>query len=65
MADALCGFTAGSAYVNYLEADRGSIVPGAVADLVVLEDNPFETTDASEIRVDLTIIDGEIVYRRT
>jgi predicted amidohydrolase YtcJ len=62
--DALCGFTAGSAHVNFLDPDRGTISRGAVADLVVLEGNPFESTDISGLDVALTVIDGDVVYER-
>jgi predicted amidohydrolase YtcJ len=65
MADAVCGFTAGSAHVNHLDGDRGSIVPGAAADLVILNDDPFDREDVSGIEVDLTIIGGDVVYERS
>jgi hypothetical protein len=64
LADAIAAFTAGSAYVNGLETERGTISPGAAADLVVLDRNPFETGDIAATRVDLTVIDGEIMYAR-
>lgn len=64
LADALVAFTAGAAHVNHLD-DRGTIETGKVADLVVLDRNPFEEPDVWRTRVDLTIVGGEIVYRRT
>lgn len=40
-------YTSGSAFVNHLD-ETGSIAPGMLADLVVLDRDPF-TTDAVEI----------------
>jgi len=62
--DALAAFTAGSAYVNHLDPDRGIITKGAIADLVVLGGNPFLAGDISAVPVDMTVIDGEIVFER-
>ncbi len=64
VADALAGFTAGSAFVNHLDAERGTIALDMAADLVVLAGNPFDGGDVGGIAVDLTLIDGEVVYRR-
>jgi len=64
VADALSAFTAGSSYVNFLDAERGTIAPGAVADLVVLGGNPFESDDIASIPVDLTVIGGTVVFER-
>jgi predicted amidohydrolase YtcJ len=61
---ALHAFTAGSAYVNHLDADRGVIEAGAVADLVVLDRDPFEAERLWEVEVDLTVVGGEVVFRR-
>lgn len=64
LADALVAFTAGAAFVNHLD-DRGMIDEGNVADLVVLDRNPFEEPEVWRTRVDLTVVGGEIVYRRS
>lgn len=64
LADALAAFTAGSAFVNHFDADRGTLRSGAVADLVVLDRNPFEVERIWEVEVDLTVVGGEVVYRR-
>jgi len=63
LADALTAFTAGSAYVNHLEEERGTIAVGKLADLVVLDRDPFEAEAIWKTAVDLTIVGGEIVYR--
>lgn len=40
--DALAGFTIGSAWVNHLDADTGSLEVGKLADLVVLDRDLFD-----------------------
>jgi predicted amidohydrolase YtcJ len=63
LAQALLGFTLGSARVNGLESTRGSVAVGKVADLVVLQRDPFEPFVAlDEIGVDLTVVGGRVVY---
>jgi len=58
--------TLGSAYANFAEHDRGSIVPGKLADLVVLSEDVFATEVAAllETKVDRTIVGGETVFHR-
>ena len=59
---AFAAYTSGSAWVNHRD-DAGTITLGAVADLVVLDRDPFR--DPQEIgatRVRSTWIDGECVY---
>ena len=67
LATSLTAYTAGSAYVNHRDHDTGAIVPGYLANLVVLEPNPFEL-DPSEIytsTVTSTWIRGAQVYPRS
>jgi hypothetical protein len=52
----------GSAWVNGLEHVVGTIVVGKRADLVVLEDDPRTATPIGDIRVEATIVAGEVVY---
>ncbi len=61
---AVAAYTMGSAYVNHLERETGSIEVGKLADLVVLDRDPF-AHPASEIgaaRVLLTLVEGERVF---
>ena len=55
----------GAEYV-LTEKKLGSIEPGKLADLVILEKNPLDTTipdeDLSEIKVIATLIGGEVGY---
>ncbi|MHB8189498.1 MAG: amidohydrolase [Ferrimicrobium sp.] len=59
-------FTIGSAYINCREDRSGSLLVGKDADTVVLDDNIFELAgrDLSDVKVDLTLISGEVVYER-
>ncbi|MGO4104109.1 amidohydrolase [Leifsonia sp. YAF41] len=67
LATSLTAYTAGTAFVNHRDHDTGAIVPGYVANLVVLEPNPFEL-DPSEIYtacVTSTWVRGTQVYARS
>lgn len=59
---ALRAFTAGSAYVNHLLPGRGTIAPGTVADLVVLDGDPFAVDRLDEVTVALTVVSGRVVH---
>jgi predicted amidohydrolase YtcJ len=64
--DALRLYTAANAWYNFEEHDLGSIEPGKLADLVVL-DEPFLTMDAEELkhmRPVLTLVGGHAVHAR-
>lgn len=63
LASALTAYTAGSAYVNGLD-DTGRVAPGMLADLAVLDRDPF-AAPADEIgaaRVLQTFVEGERVF---
>ena len=64
--EALGMYTTGAAYASFEEANKGSIAPGKLADLVLLTGDPAEvdTKDIMDLEVEMTIIDGEIVWRR-
>ena len=65
LAEALTAYTAGTAYVNHLD-QTGRIAPGMLADLAVLDRDPFDgpTGAIHETRVDATYVDGRLVYGR-
>ena len=59
---AFAAYTSGSAWVNHRD-DAGTIIRGGVADLVVLDRDPFgEPEQIGAARVRSTWIDGECVY---
>lgn len=63
LAEALTAYTAGSAYVNHLD-DTGEVRAGALADLVVLDRDPFAgPAEAIALtRVAMTYVGGARVY---
>lgn len=64
--EAVSMFTTKPAFASFEEDDKGSIEPGKLADLVVLSDNPLVVPgeDLRSITVEMTIVDGEVVFRR-
>ncbi|MCR4391675.1 MAG: amidohydrolase [Candidatus Acetothermia bacterium] len=59
---ALRAYTHGAAYAAFAEGGLGSIAPGQWADLVVLSADP-QTSPWSGIRVDMTFLAGEPVFK--
>jgi predicted amidohydrolase YtcJ len=61
---ALQTFTAGSAYVNFLDRGTGTLEPSKLADLVVLDRDVFDpgAGPIGDARVLLTLVEGEPVY---
>ncbi len=66
LATSLAAYTAGSAWVNHLDAVSGSIEVGKSADLVVLDRDPFEgdPRGIGETVVLETFIEGERMFAR-
>ncbi|KZN44477.1 amidohydrolase [Pseudoalteromonas luteoviolacea] len=66
LAQALEAYTLNSAYAMRQEHLVGSIEVGKLADLVVLDNNLFESTvkEIANTQVTMTLLDGEIVYQR-
>lgn len=59
-------FTICGAYTGYEEAEKGILAVQRVADLVVL-DRPIDHIDVAELKdveVEMTIIDGQLVYQK-
>lgn len=48
------------------EANRGQITKGYEADFTILDRNVFEieAEEIKEVQAEMTVIDGEIVYRK-
>lgn len=64
--EALRAYTSGGAYAGYMENRIGRIEEGMAADLVVLSEDIVGGGEAAldRARVDMTIVDGALVYRR-
>jgi predicted amidohydrolase YtcJ len=63
---AIDAYTSGAAWFSFDEQRKGTLAPGMLADLVVLSDDIFKTpvTELPAVRVEMTIFDGKVVYRR-
>jgi len=57
-------YTMGSAFAEFQEKEKGSITPGKLADMVILDDNIFDLKPDAirNIKVVATIVGGKIVY---
>lgn len=66
VAEAVDAYTYWPAYAAGEEGYRGCIRPGNVADLVVLSEDIFASDPRRirDVRVDLTVLDGEVAWRR-
>ena len=66
VAEAVYGYTMGAAIAAGTENMQGSLTPGKLADLVVLEDDVFEIPPLKigKTQVKLTVFDGEIVFQK-
>ncbi len=64
LAEAMAAYTAGSAYVNYLDHQTGTIEPGKLADVIVLDRDPFagQPAEIADTTVQATYVEGEQVY---
>lgn len=63
--EAMYAHTMGGAYADFAENKKGSLEPGKFADLAVWHDSPFSATpeDLFNLKVDLTMVGGKIVYQ--
>lgn len=62
--EAIRGYTSWAAYAGFMEDEAGIIAPGRLADLTVLDIDPF-TIDPDRLlngNVILTVVNGEVVY---
>jgi predicted amidohydrolase YtcJ len=64
--EAIKAFTINNAYASFEEDIKGSIKPGKLADFVVLNEDILSIAPAKikDVKVDMTIFDGEIIYLR-
>jgi predicted amidohydrolase YtcJ len=64
--ESLLAYTSAAARSGYMEERVGTIEPGKLADLAVLSENIFlmDEKELGSVRVDLTVVEGEVVYER-
>lgn len=64
--DGIRMFTIWSAEANFMEKELGTIEVGKLADFVVLAQDPLTAPKAklADIPVDMTVLDGKVVYAR-
>jgi predicted amidohydrolase YtcJ len=65
LGEALAAYTSGSAWVNHLDAETGSIEAGKLADLVVVDRDLFAPDAARDIgkaSVLMTLVEGQAVH---
>jgi predicted amidohydrolase YtcJ len=65
VADALAGYTAGSAHAEFAESDKGTLGPGLLADLTIWDrDLRSEPTGLLATQVRATVVGGRVVYEQ-
>lgn len=64
LAEAVEAYTMGSAYAEFQESEKGSITPGKLADMVILNGDIFQINPRAirDVKIDTTIVGGKIVY---
>jgi len=63
---ALRAYTINNAYAAFEEDVKGSITPGKLADLVVLDGNLFELdpVEIKDVNVTMTVLGGKVIFMR-
>jgi predicted amidohydrolase YtcJ len=64
VSEAVEAYTAGSAYAEFQDKDKGSLVPGKLADMVLLSDDIFsiDPVKIRDVKVLKTIVGGRVVW---
>jgi predicted amidohydrolase YtcJ len=64
--EALRAYTSGVAYAGFMENDVGTLRPGLLADIVLLDDDPFREAPErlDQVHVVTTVVGGRVVYQR-
>ncbi|MEA3239167.1 MAG: amidohydrolase [Candidatus Bipolaricaulota bacterium] len=64
VAEAVRAYTLGAAFAGHAEQQVGSIEPGKLADLILLDGDPYaEPARIKDMAVQTTVFDGRIVYQ--
>ncbi len=64
--EAVKAFTWGSAYAEFQDGTKGTLEIGKLADFIILSDDIFtiDPTKIGGVKVNLTVVDGKVVYPR-
>jgi len=64
VAEVIEGYTMGAAYSAFRENELGSITVGKLADLVLLDNDPFRVAPEAlrDVKVALTLVGGRITH---
>ena len=64
--EAVRAYTVGSAYAEFTEQSKGTITPGKLADIVILDRDIFkiDPIEIEKVKVVMTIMDGRVVYEK-
>jgi predicted amidohydrolase YtcJ len=64
--DALRAYTTGAAYASFEESDKGSLAPGKLADVVIIDRDLTKIAPESirEAKIQYTIVGGRVMYDR-
>ena len=64
VAEAVQAYTMGSAYAEFQDGEKGSITPGKLADMVILNDDIFQMDPVKirDVKVTKTIVGGKVVW---
>lgn len=62
--EAIRAFTVGSAYAEFQDQIKGSLAPGKLADVVILDRDIYRIDPATldQVKVELTVVDGKVVF---
>ena len=62
--EAIEAYTMGAAFAEFQENEKGSITPGKLADMVILNDNVFDIKPEAirNVKVKTTILGGKVVF---
>ncbi len=62
--EAVRAYTVGSAFAEFQENEKGTIVPGKLADIVILSRDIFQIDpkEVEKVKVVTTIMDGRVIY---
>jgi hypothetical protein len=66
LTESLQAFTAGPAYLAGMESNQGKLAPGFLADLIVLDENPYEInmSELDRVKPTATMVGGNWVWQR-